>query len=67
MSFWDFLILAVIAAGVFFAVRSRMKKRKDGACGCGAGCTGCSLRSACHASDQCGRSVEESGRDPHRK
>ena len=39
MNFWDVLIIAVIAAAVFFAVRAVVKQKKKGQCSCG--CSGC--------------------------
>lgn len=36
------VLLLVVAAIVFFLVRSKMKERKQGACGCSCGCAGCS-------------------------
>ena len=36
------VLLLVVAAIVFFLVRSKIKERKQGSCGCGcAGCSGC--------------------------
>ena len=41
MNIWDILILAAVAAAVFFAVRRVWKTRRSGGCGCGcAGCNG---------------------------
>ena len=36
----DFIILAAIAAALFFAVRAALRDRKGGGCRCG-GCSGC--------------------------
>ena len=53
MSFGDFFILAAVAAGIFFAVRSMIRQRKSGGCvGC-SGCTGCSGNCA-----KCGKDPE---------
>ena len=36
------VLLLVVATIVFFLVRSKIKQRKQGACGCGCeGCSGC--------------------------
>ncbi len=36
------MLLLVVAAIVFFLVRSKIKQRKQGSCGCGCeGCRGC--------------------------
>ncbi|MBR1757610.1 MAG: FeoB-associated Cys-rich membrane protein [Lachnospiraceae bacterium] len=36
------VLLLVVAAIIFFLVRSKLKKHKNGACGCGCeGCSGC--------------------------
>ena len=36
------VLLLVVAAIVFFLVRSKIKEQKQGSCGCGcAGCSGC--------------------------
>ena len=37
----DFIILAAIAAALFFAVRAVFRDRKGGGCHCGSGCSGC--------------------------
>lgn len=36
------ILLLVVAAIVFFLIRSKIKERRNGACGCGCGCAGCS-------------------------
>ena len=37
----DFLLLAIVAVIVFFAVRRTVRVRRSGGCGCGCpGCTG---------------------------
>ena len=42
MNLADLVILAVIAAAVFFAARRMWKNRKRGSCSCGCeGCDGC--------------------------
>ena len=52
ITFGDALVLAVIALGVFFAIRSMVKQKKAGGCagcsGCGGGCSGCPHSQACH-------------------
>ena len=47
MNVWDIVILALVAAALFFAVRKVRKNRRTGGCGCG--CAGCTK------SAQCGR------------
>ena len=47
MNVWDIVILAQVAAALFFAVRKVRKNRRAGGCGCG--CAGCTK------SAQCGR------------
>ena len=48
MTVGDYIILAVIAAAVFFAVRSLVRQRKRGGCGCGcSGCSGCPMNGSC--------------------
>ncbi len=48
MTVGDYIILAVIAAAVFFAVRSLVRQRKRGGCGCGcSGCSGCPMNGNC--------------------
>lgn len=44
----DIIVLLVVAAALFFCIRSiiRNKKRGDSSCGC-AGCSGCSSACAC--------------------
>ena len=39
MSFADIIILAAVAAGLFFAVRNMVRRKKKGGC---IGCSGCS-------------------------
>ena len=40
----DYALLALVGAILFFAIRSRVKRRASGAaCGCG-GCSGCASR-----------------------
>lgn len=42
MSAADYVILAIIAAAIFFAVRSLVRRGKKGGCGCGCSdCSGC--------------------------
>ena len=39
------ILLLVVAAIVFFLIRSKIKERKQGACGCGCeGCSGCAAQ-----------------------
>jgi len=46
MSIWDYLILAAVAAAVFFAVRWIVRRRKKGGCvGCSGNCSACNLYS----------------------
>ena len=45
MNIWDILILAAVAAAVFFAVRRVHKTRRSGGCGCG--CEGCTKSTSC--------------------
>ena len=41
-NFASLVLLLVVAAIVFFLVRSKLRQRKKGACGCGCeGCSGC--------------------------
>ena len=40
MNVWDIVILAVVAAALFLAVRKVRRNRRTGGCGCG--CEGCS-------------------------
>ncbi len=43
MRFLDYLLLALLALGVFFAIRRMRKRKKEGSfCGCGGNCAGCS-------------------------
>ncbi len=42
----NFIIVAVIVAIMFFAIRKIVRDRKNGGCGCG--CSGCSENSKCH-------------------
>ncbi len=46
----NIIIVAVLLAAVLFALRSVVKKRKSGGCGCG--CSGCSGCSGCGTSRQ---------------
>lgn len=42
MSAADYVILAIIAVAIFFAVRSLVRRGKKGGCGCGCSdCSGC--------------------------
>ena len=44
----DYLILALVAGILFFAVRRSIRRKASGACsGCGGGCAGCSARENC--------------------
>jgi hypothetical protein len=39
----DYLLLALLALGVFFAIRKMVKRKQEGSfCGCGGNCSGCS-------------------------
>lgn len=39
------VLLLVVAAIVFFLIRSKIKERKQGSCGCGCeGCSGCTAQ-----------------------
>ena len=39
------VLLLVVAAIVFFLIRSKIKERKKGSCGCGCeGCSGCAAQ-----------------------
>ena len=56
MSILDFLIIAVIAVAVFFAVRRIIRMRKSGGCSCGAaggGCSGCCAACSAECSKTC--------------
>ena len=37
----DLLLIVILAAVLFVAVRHAWKRRKSGGCGCGCGCGGC--------------------------
>ena len=55
MTVGDYIILAVIAAAAFFAVRSLVRQRKRGGGGCGcSGCSGCPMNGNC-SKDDCKR------------
>lgn len=41
MNLVDFILIAVIAAAIFLAVRSILKRKKSGGC-CSGGCSNCS-------------------------
>lgn len=41
-NFASMVLLLVVAAIVFFLLRSRIREHKQGSCGCGCGCSGCS-------------------------
>jgi len=44
----DYLILALVAGILFFAVRRSIRRKASGACsGCGGGCAGCTARTDC--------------------
>ena len=43
----DFLILAVVAAALFLAIRSMRRDKKAGKCSCGGDCGSCGACSAC--------------------
>ena len=59
MRFLDYLLLALLALGVFFAIRRMYKRKREGSfCGCGGSCAECS---GC-ARAQCA----ESARSPKR-
>lgn len=49
------VLLLVVAAIIFFLVRSKLKERKQGSCGCGCGCAGCSGCAAHKTSDKGGK------------
>jgi len=43
MNILDWLLLLAVAAGVFAALRSSLRRKKrGGCCGCSGGCAGCS-------------------------
>ena len=43
MRFLDYALLALLALGVFFAIRKMVKRKQEGSfCGCGGSCAGCS-------------------------
>ena len=43
MRFLDYALLALLALGVFFAIRRMVKRKQEGSfCGCGGSCAGCS-------------------------
>lgn len=43
MSILDYSLLALVALGVFFAIRRMAKRKREGSfCGCGGSCAGCS-------------------------
>ncbi len=48
----DLLILAVIAAAVFLAIRSMRRERKAGKCSCGGDCGSCGAGGACSAPEK---------------
>jgi hypothetical protein len=39
MNLWDILILLLVAAGLGFALRKVLRRKRSGGCGCG--CDGC--------------------------
>ena len=42
------LVLLIVAAVVFLAVRSLVKDKKAGRSSCGAGCAHCAMQGKCH-------------------
>ena len=43
MRFLDYALLALLAFGVFLAIRRMVKRKQEGSfCGCGGSCAGCS-------------------------
>jgi len=43
MRFLDYVLIALLAFGVFLAVRRMVKRKQEGSfCGCGGNCAGCS-------------------------
>ena len=48
------ILLLVVAAIVFFLIRSKIRERKHGTCGCGCGCSGCSSCTARKKEDEKG-------------
>lgn len=51
------VVLAALCAAIALAVRSLIKKRKQGGCGCG--CSGCPKAAATGKRKSCGESGEE--------
>lgn len=47
------IVLSILAAAVFFSVRSLLKSRKSGCCGSCSGCRGCAHSGCCSG---CGES-----------
>ena len=45
----NILIIALVGAAVFFAVRSMIKDKKAGKCSCGCKCSGCAMADKCHS------------------
>ena len=41
-NFASIVLLLILAAIVFFLIRSKISERKHGTCSCGCGCAGCS-------------------------
>ncbi|WP_443101659.1 FeoB-associated Cys-rich membrane protein [Campylobacter sp. CN_NE1] len=53
----NLIILAILLLAVLFALRSIIKKRKNGGC-CGDGCSGCSSASFCSSAKICDKTCE---------
>ncbi len=53
-NFASIVLLLILAAIVFFLIRSKIRERKHGTCGCGCGCAGCSSCTARKKEDEKG-------------
>ncbi len=48
----NIIVLAILSAVVFMAVRSLIKQKKSGKGGCGCGCQSCAMQGRCHQTEQ---------------
>ncbi len=64
VNYVNILLIAAVAAAVFFIVRGMVRDRKAGkaSCGscssCGGACAGCPMAGACHGGKPAGKAVK---------
>ena len=56
----DYIVLAIVAAILFFAVRCSIRRKRSGACcGGGSGCASCAGCAGCSARETCDKTTKK--------